>query len=171
MGLFRSSRRKIQEKTAASWGKIKEKRRNFDLISRYAATGTGSAFYRLTDQTLSDIDVEDLFACIDRTETGIGQQVLFHTLLHPTNDIEALKVTHQLSDYFYRIHKSEKIFNIIYTAWSRAAPTLLSICLHPGGRIKGKTPFTKPWHLPLQHLQCLVYLYILYSHCLLFCSS
>lgn len=99
MGLFKSSRRKIEEKTAASWGKIKEKRRNFDLISRYTTIGTGSDFHQLTDQTLSDIDIEDLFSCIDRTETGIGQQVLFHTLLHPTNNVEALKKTHRLSDH------------------------------------------------------------------------
>ncbi|ANH83347.1 hypothetical protein A8C56_22280 [Niabella ginsenosidivorans] len=100
MGLFTGRRRKITDKIKASWGGPIEKRRNFDRISRYAAINNDTCFHRLTSQTLSDIDIEDLFACTDRTITGMGQQYLFHKMIHPTNTVDALKEAHVLTGYF-----------------------------------------------------------------------
>ena len=97
---FNGRRRKIEAKISASWGRSKEKRRNFDRISRYAAINQDAFFHRLTDQTLSDIDIEELFACIDRTETGIGQQYLFYKIVHPVNATEALKKDRRLAAHF-----------------------------------------------------------------------
>lgn len=54
---------------------------NFNQIERYFLMAPASAdFQKVSDRTFSDLDLEDVFKLIDRTQSGIGQQYLYHIL-------------------------------------------------------------------------------------------
>ncbi|MEJ7645544.1 MAG: DNA mismatch repair protein MutS [Chryseolinea sp.] len=90
-----------------AWGKPKSKFEafNFDRISAYALHTEAAAFHRLSQQTLLDIDFEDVFAFIDRTTTRIGQQYFFNRLIHPLHDPAKLESRDENIQFFIENHK------------------------------------------------------------------
>lgn len=69
------------EKLKASFGTIKEDGFNFELIGKYFRNKDNSdSFQVLSDKTCNDLDFEELFMFIDRTESKVGQQFLYNTL-------------------------------------------------------------------------------------------
>ena len=66
----------------AEWGRPRQVARKMALIAQYhraridAAGGHGS----LDDRTWDDLNMDAVFAAIDRTESTVGQQRLYHRL-------------------------------------------------------------------------------------------
>ncbi|MCZ8217251.1 MAG: DNA mismatch repair protein MutS, partial [Cyclobacteriaceae bacterium] len=58
---------------------------NFIKICKYA-DATKANFHRLTDQTIQDIDFNNLFIIVDRTTSKVGQQFLYKKLIEPSNE-------------------------------------------------------------------------------------
>jgi hypothetical protein len=80
--VFWSSRKKLVNKLKASWGKPKDDAFKFELIEHYfRKKDKSSAVQVISDQTMRDLDFYSLFAFADRTNSRIGQQWLFNTLL------------------------------------------------------------------------------------------
>jgi len=84
----------------ADWGKPTINERNFDLIENFSLLTTSTSFHQLSKQTITDIDLHDLFTFIDRTNSKPGQQYLFNKLVKPTNDILALENFNQQVNFF-----------------------------------------------------------------------
>src|SRR5690348_7943685 len=81
----------------SEWGQPRPKARRMDAIaashhSRAAAPGAARA---LDDRTAADLNLDDLFAGLDRTESTLGQHALYHRLraapvAEPLDAFEAL---------------------------------------------------------------------------------
>jgi hypothetical protein len=95
-------RKKVQNKKKLenNWGKAIDKNRNFYIIEKYIPFNNDLCSYKLTEQTLTDIDIENLFSYLDRTLTTIGQQYLFSKLTSPSLSISELKSRGIYADYF-----------------------------------------------------------------------
>lgn len=64
-----------------SFGKLKEDSFDFNLIKKYFKNKDNSqAFQVLSDKTCNDLDFDDLFVFLDRTNSKIGQQYFYDTL-------------------------------------------------------------------------------------------
>lgn len=64
-----------------SFGKIKEDAFNFDLIETYFRNKKHEfAFQILSDKTCQDLDFDELFMFVDRTQSKVGQQYLYDKL-------------------------------------------------------------------------------------------
>jgi hypothetical protein len=97
----RKRRRKKLEELEFIWGKTKEEYFDFNLITKYAAQdGKEEAIGRLPEQTLLDIDFQDIFKFLDRTCSKPGQQYLYRYLLHPKTDVDALRELKEKADFF-----------------------------------------------------------------------
>jgi hypothetical protein len=85
-------RRKSQIKKAAEvagqWGKPLDSYRNFKLIGAYLNANISDN--RLADATAADLDVDALFAYLDRTQSKPGQQYLYSKLYTPELDQQKL---------------------------------------------------------------------------------
>lgn len=89
-----------KKKLEQAWGRKIERSRNFSSICKYSIFDKEINCYNLTEQTLSDIDIESLFSFIDRTETAIGQQYLYSKIENPSLSVNVLKSRGENSDYF-----------------------------------------------------------------------
>jgi hypothetical protein len=74
-----------------NWGKADTTGRNFELVENFSLLTPTPCFHRLTAQTITDIDLYDLFIFIDRTTSKPGQQYLFNQLVKPTNNTTELE--------------------------------------------------------------------------------
>src|SRR5262249_41652844 len=80
--LARTRRRRLLTAIRASWGKSGARTHKFDAIraasrSRFA---TLQEVPSVDERTWMDLDLNDVFAAIDRTESTLGQQALYHRL-------------------------------------------------------------------------------------------
>lgn len=92
----------IQKQIETSWGKEINKFRDFSSIKSFVELETPENSYNLTEQTLIDIDIENVFSFIDRTQTTIGQQFLFLRLVAPSLSIEELEKRRLIADFFLK---------------------------------------------------------------------
>lgn len=90
------------------WGKPVDTTRDFNWIGYYNKfTRTTNS---ISNQTILDLDLQDLFHYLDRTHSKPGQQYLYHLLTHPTADITELQWFDELCEHFSQAHGSrEKI--------------------------------------------------------------
>ena len=95
---IKQQKRVVQLKSL--WGKAKTDNFNFSHISIFTDLHKENTFHQLSEQTKSDIDFNDLFCLVDRTNSCVGQQFLFDVLSKPTNDIAALEKLSRQSDFF-----------------------------------------------------------------------
>jgi DNA mismatch repair ATPase MutS len=73
--------KKIKETLLKGFGKLKEDSFYFDSIEKYFRKKDHShAFQVLSDKTCADLDFNDLFQFIDRTNSKVGQQFLYDKL-------------------------------------------------------------------------------------------
>ncbi|MFL9485028.1 MutS-related protein [Chitinophagaceae bacterium LWZ2-11] len=93
-------KKKQLQKIRDNWGKPIDDYRNFYLIDRFAKLQVAPSFHTLSPQTLADIDFNSLFEYLDRTTTKPGQQYLYNKLIHPTNNVQALKTFDKQVDFF-----------------------------------------------------------------------
>lgn len=94
-----SSKRRTLEKLRNRWGKPRQDP-FYPAITAYADSRASQSWHRLSPQTLSDIDICDLFLHIDHTNSRIGQQYLYDKLISPTDDTTALKKLDDQASYF-----------------------------------------------------------------------
>lgn len=81
-------KKKQLERLRKSFGELKADTFSFDLIERYfRKKDNDDAFQVISDKTCNDLDFEELFMLIDRTNSKIGQQYLYNTLrVIPSDD-------------------------------------------------------------------------------------
>src|ERR1035437_895689 len=73
--------KKIRETLLKGFGKLKEDSFYFDSIEKYFMKKDHShAFQVLSDKTCADLDFNDLFQFLDRTNSKVGQQFLYDKL-------------------------------------------------------------------------------------------
>ncbi len=96
----RSKKKRLQQ-LRLQWGKPNiDTFRNEYLIEQFSILQQTPG--RLSDQTISDIDLKDIFAFLDRTQTCVGQQYLYHRLLHPSKNIAELEELDTQIEFFAR---------------------------------------------------------------------
>lgn len=86
-----------------NWGKTKSLDNfynydNINLLSNYSIYK--SNYHKLSEQTIDDLDFQDVFTYIDRTTSRVGQQYLYNKLLNPTNNIKSLNTLDKQIKYF-----------------------------------------------------------------------
>lgn len=89
--LSEKKRNKQLKELKRLWGKPTDDFRNFNWITQFSFIKDDTSFHQVTQQTINDIDFNALFSYLDRTTSKPGQQYLYYQLLHPTDDIKALK--------------------------------------------------------------------------------
>ncbi|MBN9384007.1 MAG: hypothetical protein J0H74_24860 [Chitinophagaceae bacterium] len=94
-----SSRQRTLEKLRSRWGKPRQAP-FYPAITAYAESRARRHWHRLSPQTLSDIDIRDLFLHIDHTSSRIGQQYLYDQLISPTDNTASLKKLDDQAGYF-----------------------------------------------------------------------
>ncbi len=87
----RKTKNKSQEELIRlSWGKQIQTTRDLNYIKNYSEVVYDPGIFQLSEQTLADIDIENIFPVVDRTTSKIGQQFLYYKLLHPFTQTESL---------------------------------------------------------------------------------
>ena len=92
--------KKELRKLRSDWGKEKTGYRNYDLIESFSQLTTTVPFHYLNQQTINDLDINELFAFIDRTNSKPGQQYLYNKLIKPTDNIAALETFNSQVKFF-----------------------------------------------------------------------
>jgi DNA mismatch repair ATPase MutS len=81
-----------RQKLARSWAKSKDRDRNWAQIRQYHdLIAPQSSRPVIDDDTWDDLNLDELFELIDRTESDIGQQLLFDMLRRPARDTDLLQ--------------------------------------------------------------------------------
>ncbi|MGG9962134.1 MutS-related protein [Ferruginibacter sp. SUN106] len=104
--LAKKRQKKRLQALQQEWGKPNTLGRNYELIENFSLLTTTAYFHQLTAQTITDIDLHDLFAFIDRTTSKPGQQYLFNKLIRPTDKPADLKYYNEQVDFFSANEKS-----------------------------------------------------------------
>lgn len=79
--MINNRKKKETEKLRKAFGTLKEEMFNFDQIEKYFRKKDNSeAFQVLSDKTCNDLDFQEIFMFIDRTNSKIGQQFLYNKL-------------------------------------------------------------------------------------------
>ena len=84
----------------SDWGKELSVYRNYDLIENFSQLTTTVPFHQLNQQTINDLDIHELFAFIDRTNSKPGQQYLYNKLIKPTDNIAELETFNRQVNFF-----------------------------------------------------------------------
>ncbi len=86
----------------SSWAKPIDKFRNFDLISYYHQNKLKYLPNEeiIDDNTWNDLNFNDIFAILDRNNTPIGQQYLYHILHVYEKEHELISRRIELAEYF-----------------------------------------------------------------------
>ena len=100
-------RKKQLQQLRKDWGTSIEAYRDFNWIRKFSQLRKETGFHTLSQQTLDDLDFDELFCSLDRTTSKPGQQYLYHQLLHPTNDLQQLQEFNELVLYFQQ-HAAER---------------------------------------------------------------
>lgn len=80
-----SRRKKSLRELRRDWGKPRDRERDMESIGAYhrSLLSAGSSAEGLDDRTWKDLDFDLVFEKIDRTESTLGQQALYHRLRMP----------------------------------------------------------------------------------------
>ena len=103
------SKRKEIERLKASFGKMKDDRYDFELIEQYFRRKDHSAALQtLSEKTCNDLDFQELFMFIDRTNSKVGQHYLYNKLRTIPKD----KVQSGLNEEFIKRFSDNTEFRI-----------------------------------------------------------
>lgn len=109
------SKKKDTERLKSSFGELKNVRYDFDLIERYFRNKDNSAAFQiLSDKTCNDLDFQELFMFIDRTNSKVGQQYLYNKLRTIPADSEKLILDEEIikkltNDNDFRINTQRQL--------------------------------------------------------------
>lgn len=84
-------KKKIKQKIIDQWGKPKDRNFRFDLIDQYNIYKKSDETSSLNEKTIIDLDIHEYFQFIDRTNSSVGQQYLYHKIIEnnlPKDDLE-----------------------------------------------------------------------------------
>lgn len=82
----------------------------------------------LDDQTWYDLDMDDVFALVDRTQSVVGQQYLYHLLRTPLCDAEALQARDALIRYLSeQAETREQLQTILHPLQGKASSYLTNL--------------------------------------------
>ena len=71
----------VNDRLKESFGKIKDVSFEFDMIEKYFRNKDNSGAYQvLSDKTCNDLDFDELYMFVDRTNSKVGQQYLYNRL-------------------------------------------------------------------------------------------
>lgn len=94
-------KKKQAEQLRASFGKLKDESYNFELIEKYFRNKDHSAsFQELSDKTCKDLDFDELFMFLDRTNSKPGQQYLYNKLRVIPSDSKNVELDEELITQF-----------------------------------------------------------------------
>ena len=96
-----NQKKKKEEELLRLFGNLKDDPFDFEMIERYFKKKDHSeAFQVLSDKTCNDLDFQELFMFVDRTNSKIGQQFLFNRLRTIPANSNANAVFEKLIDKF-----------------------------------------------------------------------
>ena len=73
--MLRNRKKRIKEKLLSEFGNLKPDAFDFEYIESYFRKKDNStAFHTLSDKTCNDLDFQELFMFVDRTNSKVGQQ-------------------------------------------------------------------------------------------------
>lgn len=99
--MFTNRKKKRIEKLLREFGNLKTESFNFEEIERYfRKKNRSAAFQTLSDKTCNDLDFQELFMFIDRTNSGVGQQYLYNKLRNIPTGASSSGTKEQLADEF-----------------------------------------------------------------------
>ena len=74
-------KKELNKRLKESFGKLKDDSFDFDYIEKYFSKKDNSKAYQvLSDKTCNDLDFDDLFMFLDRTNSKVGQQYFYNNL-------------------------------------------------------------------------------------------
>ena len=74
-------KKEINQRLKESFGKLKDDSFDFDYIEKYFRNKDNSKAYQvISDKTCNDLDFDDLFMFLDRTNSKVGQQYFYNNL-------------------------------------------------------------------------------------------
>ncbi len=98
--MFTKNKRQKNE-LKETFGKIKDEYFDFDLIEKYFRKRNNTdAFQVLSDKTCNDLDVNELFMFVDRTNSKVGQQYLYKRLRTIPKNINSFELDESLIELF-----------------------------------------------------------------------
>jgi DNA mismatch repair ATPase MutS len=99
--MLRNRKKKIKEKLLNEFGNLKTDSFDFDYIESYFRKKDHStAFQTLSDKTCNDLDFQELFMFLDRTNSKVGQQYLYNKLRNiPSDSTENIKNERLLDEF------------------------------------------------------------------------
>ena len=78
--LERRRRRRLVARLRAEWGRPMQRDRDMEAIAHYHWAFAEAAEEPLDERTGKDLDLDAVFKVLDRTESPVGQQLLYHRL-------------------------------------------------------------------------------------------
>jgi DNA mismatch repair ATPase MutS len=129
--MSKKKQKKHLHKIQQNWGKCNATIRNYDLIENFAALTITAPFHQLTTQTITDIDIHDLFAFIDRTNSKPGQQYLFNQLIKPTDNITKLENYNEQVNFFITNKAARENAQLLLLPLNHHDAYYLTNLLHP----------------------------------------
>ena len=119
MKLFSKRRKKLLKEK--SFGKIKTEDFLFDWISEYSKKAQKSdSSNGLTDEVCKDLDFEELFMFLDRTNSKIGQQYIYHQLMTFS---DGDTITNEEENFIQKIEEDEKLRSLLEVQLSKLNQT------------------------------------------------
>ncbi len=99
--MLRNRKNRIKEKLLSEFGNLKTDSFDFKYIESYFRKKDHSAaFQTLSDKTCNDLDFQELFMFIDRTNSKVGQQYLYNKLRNiPADSTENIKNERLLDEF------------------------------------------------------------------------
>lgn len=94
---------KSLEQLRNKWGKVPDITLDIQdarIFFNLDRSGSAEHSYRVDDDTWRDLDLDEIFALINRTTTPTGAQCLFHLLRHPVNNEGILEERERLINHF-----------------------------------------------------------------------
>lgn len=94
-----------------AWGKrvvYKGTDESFEYISHYAKGNPSESM--IDDITWNDLGMDEVFKCINNTNSSVGQEYLYKMLREPVADAEKLHELDRLADEFTANEKKESQF-------------------------------------------------------------
>ena len=90
-------KKKVNQRLKESFGQLKDDNFNFENIEKYFRNKDNSKAYQvLSDKTCNDLDFDDLFMFLDRTNSKVGQQYFYNKLRVINFDKEEVKFNEDL---------------------------------------------------------------------------
>jgi hypothetical protein len=141
---------------------IKQEQFDFEKIELYFRNkDNSSCFQVISDRTCNDLDLNDLFIFLDRTQSKIGQQVFYNALRTISHDCEmAIEQEQRIEWFLNNTSEHNKVASRLKKLNSEEAYQIAAL-------FQNKHTAPPKWHWVIQALSCISLL----SICLCFYSS